>query len=96
MKPKDELQQDVQKIASDFERRIVDLSHEARNRMRGLQARQDRPSSSMIGGSLLALGIGFLIGILTAPKSGRETRNALEDQAKSYSNKAAAKFKRSA
>jgi hypothetical protein len=96
MKPRDELQQDVQNIASDFERRIVDLSQEARNRMRGLQTPQAGPRSTLIVGSLLGLGIGFLIGIMTAPKSGRETRQALEDQAKDYSSKAAAQAKRTA
>jgi hypothetical protein len=94
MKPKEELQQDVQNIASDFERRIVDLSQEARNRMRSLQTPQAGPSSTLIVGSLLGLAVGFVIGILTAPKSGQETRRSLEDQAKGYSDKGSSELKK--
>ena len=79
------LQKQAEDLTDQFSRRIASLTGQAREGISDLAARQGQ-NSGWLAATLLAFGLGLAVGILTAPRTGRETREKLGERAKNVTD----------
>lgn len=72
-------------LTNQYGQQLASLSEKARERLSRLRADQGR-NRGWLTAVVLAFGLGLTIGILTAPKTGRETRENLSQRAKNVTS----------
>lgn len=79
------LRKQAEGMSDQFSRRITSLAGQARDNISGLASEQSK-NSGWLTATLLAFGLGLAVGILTAPRTGRETREKLGERAKNVTD----------
>lgn len=72
-------------VPDNIGRRVTNLASSAGERISDLASDQ-RQNAGWIAATFLALGLGFLLGLILAPRSGRETREKIGERAKNVTS----------